>query len=192
MLRRATELDPSFADAWRFLSLADYNLHETKRAADDLRHAFDLRGKLDDEGKANVEARYYLEVTGALYRANEALQTWERLQPNEFATHNLLGLVYSDLGMYEKATAELRKNTELFPNLPHAITNLAAVLREQGRYNEAEAALQQIPAGQALGFHDHREGFYSAMLRSDQTSLERERNWMEQNSTSHWPSRFWH
>lgn len=40
MLRHATELDPNFGAAWELLSLADYNLRETKRAADDLRHAF--------------------------------------------------------------------------------------------------------------------------------------------------------
>jgi hypothetical protein len=37
MLRRATELDPNFADAWESLSLEDHKLRETKRAADDLR-----------------------------------------------------------------------------------------------------------------------------------------------------------
>ena len=48
MLRRATQLDPSFVEAWEDLSLADYSLQETKRAGEDLKHAFDLREKLPD------------------------------------------------------------------------------------------------------------------------------------------------
>jgi Flp pilus assembly protein TadD/predicted Ser/Thr protein kinase len=182
MLRRATELDPSFVDAWEDLSLADGNLHERKRSADDIRHAFDLREKLPEEEKAGVEARYYTEVTGELYRAIEALQTWEKLQPNRFAPRNLLGGAYGDLGMYEKATVEYRKNTDLFPNFPHAISNLSVMLRAQGRYDEAETLLERIGADQAAGFHEHRARYDVAMLRSDQATLEKERKWMEQNA----------
>ncbi len=182
MLRRATELDPNFVDAWEELSLADHNLHETKRSVEDLKHAFDLREKLPDPEKAGVEADYYRIVTGEVYRAVEALQTWEKLQPNEFAPHNQLGLAYSDLGIYEKATVELRKNTDLFPNLPHAISNLSAILIAQGRSDEAEALLRHIHADQAVSFHDHRVRYEVAMLRSDQATLAKERNWMEQNA----------
>jgi eukaryotic-like serine/threonine-protein kinase len=182
MLRRATELDPNFADAWYILSFADYNLHEGKRAADDLRHAFALREKLPDVQKASIEARYYMEVTGELYKAAEVLQTWEKLQPNEFAPHNLLGIVYSDLGMYEKATVEFHKNADLFPTSPLAISNLSIDLFAQGHYDEAEAVLRHIPDDQAMGIHEHATRYELAMLRSDQATLEKERKWMEQNA----------
>jgi serine/threonine protein kinase/Flp pilus assembly protein TadD len=182
MYRRATDLDPNFVDAWVELSLADHNLHESKRSIDDVKHAFALREKLPDSEKAGVEAAYYRDVTGELYRAVEALQTWERLEPHDFAPRNQLGLVYSDLGMYEKATIELRKNAELFPGLPHAIGNLAYELCEQGRFDEAQAFLQRVATNEALRFYDHRVRYEVAMLRSDQETLEKERGWMEQNS----------
>jgi serine/threonine protein kinase/tetratricopeptide (TPR) repeat protein len=182
MLRRATELDPNFAVAWGLLSLADYNLHETNRSAEDLKHAFALREKLDDNGKARVEARYYLEVTGELYKAIDALQTWQKLQPNEFSAHNLLGLAYSDIGMYEKTVDEFRKNTDIFPTNSHAKSNLSAALLMQGRYDEAEAVLRRIPADQTISHYLHVYRYESAMLRSDQATLEKERNWMEQNA----------
>jgi serine/threonine protein kinase len=139
MLRRATELDPNFADAWEALSIEDHKLNEIKRSADDLRHAFALREKFPDNEKADVEARYYMLVTGELYKAVEVLQTWEKLQPNEFSLHNLLGLTYQHLGLYEKARVEFQKNRDLFPTRPRAIFNLAFVLRAEGRYDEAEA-----------------------------------------------------
>ena len=182
MLRRATALDPNLADAWATLSLADYNLHESKRAADDLKHAFALRDKFTDNEKATVEARYYTDVSGELYKALEASQALVKLQPNEFASHNLLGGVYEELGMYEKATVEFRKNTELFPGFPHAISNLSVLLRSQGRYDEAEALLGRIRADQPIGFHEHRERYNVAMLRSDQATLEKEQKWMEENA----------
>jgi len=182
MFRRATQLDPSFVDAWEELTYADHNLHETKRSVEDQKHAFDLRERLPESEKAGVEAGYYRDVTGELYRAVEALQTWEKLQPNEFAPHNQLGGVYSDLGMYDKATVEYHKNTDLFPSLPHAISNLSVNLCAQGRYDEAEALVRHIPADQAVSFHDHRVRYGVAMLRSDQATLEKERTWMVQNA----------
>jgi eukaryotic-like serine/threonine-protein kinase len=182
MVRRATELDPNFAYAWDLLSYADYNLYEGKREVDDLKHAFDLRGKLPDNEKASVEARYYLDVTGEFYKAIEALQTWEKLQPNEFSSHNILGLTYQDLGMYEKATDELQKNANLFPTSQIAMANLSSVLLMQGRYDEAEAVLRPISADQATSQWVHVSRYESAMLRSDPATLQKERNWMEQNA----------
>jgi eukaryotic-like serine/threonine-protein kinase len=182
MVRRATELDPNFADAWYLLSYADRNLNEGKRETDDLRHAFDLRAKLPDNEKASVQARYYLDVTGEIYKAIEVLQTWEKLQPNEFSPRNLLGMTYQDLGMYEKATDEFRKNTDLFPTSQHAMSNLSFVLLMQGRPDEAEAVLRRIPAEQATSRWVHLNRYESAMLRSDPATLQKERNWMEQNA----------
>jgi Flp pilus assembly protein TadD len=182
MLRRATELDANFAFAWDALSYADHNLDEEKREAHDLGRAFALREQLPDNEKASVEARYYLDVTGEIYKAVEVLQTWEKLQPNEFSPRNILGVTYEHLGLYEKATAELRKNAEVFPTSALAISNLAVVLRAQGRYDEADAVSRRIPADRATSPHLRMERYESAMLRSDEVTLEKERNWMEQNA----------
>jgi eukaryotic-like serine/threonine-protein kinase len=181
MLRRATELDPNFAGAWYILSIADYNLYEEKRSADDIRHAFALRERLTDTEKASVEASYYLWDTGEIYKAVEVLQTWGKLQPNAFAPHNLLGLACQDLGLFEEATDVLRRNADLFPSSPVAISNLSFNLLMQGRSDEAEAVLRRIPAGQAVGFYEHRARYELAMSRQDQVTLEKERKWMEQN-----------
>jgi len=180
--RRATELDPNFADAWNLLSYADGNLEETAREVDDLKHAFALRNKLMDNEKASVEARYYLDVTGQLYKAIDALQAWEKLQPNEFSPHNLLGRAYEDLGLYEKATNEFRTNATLFPTDGLAGFNYASNLCSEGRYDEAESVLETLPGNKSLGEYGHERRYLLAMVRSDQTALERERNWMQQNA----------
>jgi Flp pilus assembly protein TadD len=110
------------------------------------------------------------------------LQTSEKLQPNEFSPRNILGLIYQQLGLYEKAKVELQKNKDLFPTVPRGLFNLAFVLRAQGRYDEAEALLRVIPADQPMSPHDHAERYQLALLRSDQATLDRERNWLEQNA----------
>jgi eukaryotic-like serine/threonine-protein kinase len=182
LFRRATELDPNFADAWDWLNFADGAIGETAHADDDLRHAFSLREKLTGNEEASVEARYYLEVTGEIYKAIEALHTWEKLEPKEFSPHNLLGLSYYDLGLYEKATDEMSLNVALFPSSGLAYSNLSALLRARGRYEEAETALGHIPEDKLAGSSLHSDKYLLALLRADKEALERERSWLIQNA----------
>jgi serine/threonine protein kinase/tetratricopeptide (TPR) repeat protein len=180
--RRAVELDPNFADAWNLLSYVDYNLGEETRAGEDLKHAFALRDKLSDTEKASVEARYYSYTTGELYKSIDALEVWKKVQPKAFSPHNLLGQAYDNLGLYEKAGDEFRTNVTLFPKDSLAVYNYADFLRSQGRYDEAQAVLQSLPADQPIAAWEHGGRYLLAMMRSDQTTLAQERHWMQQNT----------
>ena len=51
--------------------------------------------------KQRIEAVYYLDVTGELYKAIDALRAWESLEPKQFPPHNLLGVAYGYLGKGE-------------------------------------------------------------------------------------------
>ncbi len=128
MLRRATELDPNFADAWGPCRLQDHNLHETKRAADDLKHAFALREKLHDNEKASVEARYYLEVTGEIYKAVEALANLGKTAAERvFTPQSIRAGLFRHSVMYEKANVEFQQEHRPFSHL--AARNLQLVGR---------------------------------------------------------------
>jgi eukaryotic-like serine/threonine-protein kinase len=182
LLRRATELDPNLAEAWIWLSWADGSLGETQRANQDLKRAFALRERLPDTLKAATEGSYYLNVTGEIYKGIDALRSWESLEPNQFPPHNLLGLTYANLGLYQKATDELRQLAALFPSDELSNGNLANVLRAQGRYDEAETALRHIPEERSKGPRLHSQRYLLALLRSDRAALEQERTWMAQNA----------
>jgi tetratricopeptide (TPR) repeat protein len=82
MLERATQLDPNFADAWSALDLFERNLGETQRANENLKRAFALRSRVSESHKQWIEARYYLNVTGEVYKAIDAFRSWENLEPN--------------------------------------------------------------------------------------------------------------
>jgi serine/threonine protein kinase/tetratricopeptide (TPR) repeat protein len=182
MLRRATELDPNLAEAWIWLHWADNYLGETQHANQDLKRAFALRERLPDSLKAATEGGYYLDVTGEIYKGIDALRSWESLEPNEFPPHNLLGLTYADLGLYQKATDELRLAAAPGPSAEFGNRNLAHVLRAQGRYDEAEIALRHIAENKSEGPRLHSERYLLALLRSDRAALEQERTWMAQNA----------
>jgi tetratricopeptide (TPR) repeat protein/tRNA A-37 threonylcarbamoyl transferase component Bud32 len=182
MLRRATELDPEFADAWAYLAMVDRNLGETRQANEDLRRAFVLKDKASTAMKSFVEGSYYREVTGEIYKAIEAHRSWESLEPNQFPPHNLLGIIYSELNMYQKAADEFRLAVGVAPNFATGYANLAIALQAAGQYDEAAAALRRASDKNLDGWILHRQLYELAILRSDQATLETERRWMEQNA----------
>jgi len=182
MLERATQLDPSFAEAWSFLALADNHLGEAQRENEDLKRAFALRSRVSGSNKQWIEARYYLGVTGEIYKSIDALRSWESLEPNAFPPHNLLGIAYAELGLYQKAADEFRLALAVAPELRLPYWNLEAALQAEGQYDQAEALMQraQEKKFQESWLHD---GLYElALLRSDAAGLERERAWMAQNA----------
>jgi serine/threonine protein kinase/tetratricopeptide (TPR) repeat protein len=179
LLRQATQLDPDFADAWADLGIADHLLRQEKQEESDYQRAFTLREKASPGEKAGIEAGYYHDVTGEVYKAIDALRSWETLQPNLFPPHNMLGVFYAELGLYEKSTDEFRTSVRLFPSLTVAYGNLASSLQAQGQFDEAEQVLLHGKAHDQ-GFHFQR--YQLALLRSDSAELELERGWMAQNA----------
>ena len=104
-------------------------------AIEDRKHAFAVRNKDPDPiVRQRIEATYYMDVTGEVYKGMNVLLAWEQAQPNDFPPHNLLGGVYLDMGMYPKAVEEYRRAYEIGPSYPVASLNLELALRSAGQY----------------------------------------------------------
>jgi serine/threonine protein kinase/tetratricopeptide (TPR) repeat protein len=182
LLRQAVQIDPNFADAWDFLSIADHMLSEEQRVKEDLTRGFAVRDRASNTSKNRIESMYYRDVTGEVYKAIDSLHAWESLEPNNYAPRNLLAIIYADVGLYQKATDELRRVVALAPDFPVGHGNLAAALQSQGRYDEAQAALSGIRGGESEEPSIHYTRYQLALLRSDQSALERQQIWMAQNA----------
>lgn len=181
-LQRATQLDPSYAEAWFFLSNAHGNLGETKKQTEDLKRAFALKDSAPASDRQRIEAIYYRYVTGEIHKAIDALRSWETLEPNEFPPHNLLGQAYMSLGSFQKAADEFRIALPMTPNLALPYENLAAALQAQGQYDNSEAMIRNAENRGFKGLGLHSELYQLALLRSDAAGLQREQEWMAQNA----------
>jgi serine/threonine protein kinase/tetratricopeptide (TPR) repeat protein len=180
MLRRATELDPNFVNAWLYLEIADGDLGETQRASEDLKRAFALKDRATGWRLQFIESLYYREVTGEIYKAIDVLHSWEGLEPNSFPPHVRLGLAYCDLGLYQKAADEFRLSAAIYPD--NGFDNLAFALEAQGLYDQAEAALRKIQDDKLEDSDVHTRHYELALLRSDSASFEREQTWIAKNT----------
>ena len=182
LLQHAVEYDPNFADAWLDLNFADSHVGELHAMRDDLSRAFALRDRITPDSKQLTESLYYRDVTGEIYKAMDSLRTWEQIEPNAWPAHNLLGLAYSDLGLSEKAVEELRRCLTIGPDASISYSNLAAMLLEAGKYDEAAAVVKQLEEKKfPEDSRFHTQMLELALLRSDEPALLRERNWMAQN-----------
>jgi eukaryotic-like serine/threonine-protein kinase len=181
MLRKATELDPNFVEAWMYREIADSDIGETQRASEDLKRAFALKDKVSGSKLRFIESLYYREVTGEIYKAIDALRSWESLEPNAFPPHVRLGMAYCDLGLYQKAAEEFRLGATVYPATGFA--DLAFALEAQGQYDQAEAALQKFQNDKLQDSAEvHGRHYELALLRSDSAGLAREQAWMAGNT----------
>jgi eukaryotic-like serine/threonine-protein kinase len=143
LFKRAVELDPKFAMAYRSLAVVYGNLNEIGRAAEFGRKAYDLREKVSERERFSIEGHYYLIVTGELEKAAQTLELWRQTYPRDFIPHGNLAYVYNNLGNLERELEESRGALQLEPNIVSNYQNVGAGYMSLNRLDEAEAVYQQ-------------------------------------------------
>ncbi len=108
--KRAVELDPNFAMAYRYMSAAYTNLNEGGLAAQTAQQAYELRQKVTEREKLLIEGHYYLAVTGELDKAAQTYELGKQTYPKDPALSRNLTFIYSRLGDYERAVAQATEN----------------------------------------------------------------------------------
>ncbi|MHB1559010.1 MAG: tetratricopeptide repeat-containing sulfotransferase family protein [Isosphaeraceae bacterium] len=143
-LRRATELDPGFAPAWNSLGLLAHARGHHDYAETAFREAIRL-------GPPSVAKFLNLSNTflarGCLAEAAKVLRRALEVQPQHAVAMTNLGRILAELrdrDRLDEAEALCRRAVELATELPHALNNLAHVLRIRGRLEEAREVVEQL------------------------------------------------
>ena len=174
--KRAIELDPEFALAYAGLAGAYFNLNQAGLAAENATKAFELRERVSERERYRISSTYYHAVTGELEKAAEVYELWSKSYPRDDTPPLNLGVVYQQLGQYEKAVVETEKAVRLAPSAT-AYGNLAFEYIALNRLDEADKVLQQA---QASGFDgmDIRGNFYLlGFLRGDLRAMDQPLAW---------------
>ena len=141
--KRAVELDPKFAMAYRNMATAYNNLNEGGRAREAGLKAYDLREKVSERERFSIESWYYLTATGELEKAIQAFELWKQTYPRDEVPYIDLGFIYTALGNYEKALPEMREALRVQPDDATNYANLGGTYSNLNRLDEAEAAYKQ-------------------------------------------------
>jgi eukaryotic-like serine/threonine-protein kinase len=143
LLKRAVELDPNFAIAYRDMSAAYRQLNQFERMIEYSRKAYELREKVSERERFLIEANYYYTGTGELEKAVTAYEMWGQTYPRDYFLHSQLGALYGFLGNREKALEEAREAVRLEPSSAFNYQVLGADCILLNRFDEAEAVFKQ-------------------------------------------------
>jgi eukaryotic-like serine/threonine-protein kinase len=142
--KRAVELDPNFARGYQSIAISYGNLNQSGLAAENARKAYALRDKVSEQERLEIEAYYYVRVTGELEKAAETSELWQKDYPENASPYGELAIIYCDLGNHERELEEDRGAVRLAPNYGNAYENLAAGYINVNRLDDAEAVYRQV------------------------------------------------
>ena len=141
--KRAVDLDPNFAMAYRAMSSTYSNLGEAGRGTENARKAYALREKVSERERFSIEGFYYLVATGELEKTAQTYGLWQQTYPRDYGPYLALGYISADLGNWEKALEEFREALRLEPNRAANYLNLGGAYTSLNRLDEAEAVFKQ-------------------------------------------------
>jgi serine/threonine protein kinase/tetratricopeptide (TPR) repeat protein len=176
-LKRAIELDPDFALACAALGMAYKNLSEPTLATENLRKAYELRDRVSEREKYQISASYYTIVTGETESAIQTYDAWERTYPQDMVPRSNLGLVYADLGQWDKAAEQREDALRLDPNNAVAYAALTFDYLELDRLSDARATLERAQARKLDGLLLRQDAYLLAFLNADIPRMEQQVAW---------------
>ena len=169
--KRAVELDPNFAMAYRSMSVVYGNLNEVGRAAENARKAYELREKVSERERFAIEAIYYTYATGELEKAAQTYELWQQTYPRDYLAYINLGDIYGILGNWEKALREASGALRLEPNDENNYLNLGNDYANLNRLDEAEAVYKQAEERKLEGEFLLPNRYQLAFLKGDTAQM---------------------
>jgi tetratricopeptide (TPR) repeat protein len=173
-LKRAIELDPSFAMAYAQLSGVYANTGQFSDAPTLSRRAFELRDRVSERERFFISWRYYVDAEQAWDKALDLATSWTATYPREAFAFNSLGLASGALGRREQAVDAYRHAKELDPAFRPPYGNLIGSLIVLNRSNEAKSLLSDASMRGIDGASLRRSAFTLALLADDAAGMARE------------------
>ncbi|MGA3211313.1 MAG: tetratricopeptide repeat protein, partial [Terriglobales bacterium] len=176
--QRAIEIDPKFAMGHYEVGNDYFSLSELGRASEYYTKAFQLREHASEREKLVIAAAYYAAVTGELDKSVQTYQEEIENYPREAEAYVNLGLVYGDLGQYEKAVEIIRQGLRLAPNAISGYANLANYNVALQRFDEARQTIREAHQRQLDDELIHNILYGLAFLGQDSTEMAEQQKWL--------------
>jgi serine/threonine protein kinase/Flp pilus assembly protein TadD len=174
LFQRAVSLDPNFAMAYARLGTSYNNLGQTARAAENTRKAYDLRERVSEHEKFYIASHHEHFVTGNLEAARRTYELWAQTYPRDWVPPGNLGVIYGNLGYYDKALAGAQETMKLDPGSGLSYANLVSSYLPVNRLDEARATAQEAQAHNLDNPSIHLSLYGIDFLQHDAAGMERE------------------
>jgi len=173
LFQQALTLDPNFAMAYARIGTSYFNLNETGRATENLRQAYGRREHLSERERLYIAAHYELVVTGNLEAARKVFELFAQTYPRE-APYTNLGIIYSQLGDYDRAISAFEKAVRIGPATGNRYANLVNGYLQLKRVDQALATVREAQASNIDSPEIHVNLYWADFLQHDTAGMERE------------------
>jgi eukaryotic-like serine/threonine-protein kinase len=173
-LKRAIELDPTFAMAHAQLSSVYANTGQSLLAPQYSEKAFELRDRVSERERFFISWRYFRDAIQDNDKALELARLWTATYPREAFAFNALGSALIRYGQFEQAAEPLRQAIRLDARFAPAYSNLAAVLMALGRYDESRKVLTDAAARKLDFIGARRLSYLLAFIQGDTVTMGKE------------------
>ena len=173
-LKRAIELDPTFAMAHAQLSAVYANTYQSTLAPTYSQRAFELRDRVSERERFFISWRYYRDAAQAWDKGLELARSWTAAYPREAFAFNSLGSALIRFGDFEASVEPFRQAIRLDPKFVPAYGNLAASLLALNRLPEAREVLQDAASKQLDFAGARRLSYLLAFVQGDSATMGKE------------------
>jgi tetratricopeptide (TPR) repeat protein/predicted Ser/Thr protein kinase len=174
--RRALELDPNFAVAYASIGLAYSNLGQATLAAENITKAYDLRDRVSEREKYRISSMYYQTVTGELEQASQVYELWAKSYPQDAVPQGNLGVIYAELGQYEKSVVATEESQRL-ERTAVGYLNLAQDYLYVNRVDDARKTIEEAQEKKFDADFLHLVIYQVAFVKGDAAEMERQVAW---------------
>jgi eukaryotic-like serine/threonine-protein kinase len=145
--KRATELDPNFADAYAWLGTTHNNVYEYDLRDRYLKKAFSLIDRVRSEQERLTISAYYYCLGRQTEKCEETNQLFARTYPRDDTPRSTLGILYYGTGELEKALHEFQEALRVVDR-PYTALYVNVILAEipLDRFQEAKAVASRAVA----------------------------------------------
>jgi tetratricopeptide (TPR) repeat protein len=176
LFERATALDPNFAMAYYYLSVAADNAGDTGRRDEYARKAFALIDHVSERERDLIVGGYY-DSTGELDKEVDAYRSGVRNYPREWGFPNDLSVIYIDFGQFEEGLREGQAAAELQPNAEPPYRRELDAWMCLDRLDEARKVAEKVRVLGINGARIHQRFLEMAYIEGDQAAAAREIQW---------------
>jgi eukaryotic-like serine/threonine-protein kinase len=173
LFQRAISLDPNFAMAYARMGTSYSDLNETVRAAEAVRKAYELRKRVSEREQFYIAEHYEILVTGNLEAARKVDELSAQTYPRDTPYTNL-GLIYSELGDYDKALAAFEDSLRFNLETGNRYANLTSGYVQVNRPNDVKATARKAESRHIDYPEIHLNLYWAAFLEHDTAAMERE------------------
>jgi serine/threonine protein kinase/Flp pilus assembly protein TadD len=177
LYQKAIGADENFAMAYASLGTAYHNLGEKNLAAENTKKAFDLRQRVSEPEKYYIESHYHHYVTGNLEESRKVYEVWAQTYPRDIVPWANLGVLYQNLGQYDKAVEEFHQALRLAPDDALTYNNLVISYICLNQLQEAGAMADQALAKKYDSGDLHLYLYELGFLRDDTTQMAEQVAW---------------